>query len=83
MAEDIIASHVTADVYSRFPTAGRDPDAVIKAMTDRVVAIIRRFHMPPEDAHAFIDIAKTRGIQAFARGAVSGSISEKEEKAPQ
>jgi hypothetical protein len=77
MAEDIIASYVTAEVYSRFPTAGRDPDAVIDAMTDRVVAVIRRFHMPPDDAHAFIDIAKTRGIQAFARGAVSGSISER------
>jgi hypothetical protein len=71
MAEDIIASYVTAEVYSRHPTPGRDPDAVINAMTDRVVAIIRRFHMPPEDAHAFIDIAKTEGIRAFARAAQS------------
>ena len=67
MAEDIIVSHVTAEVYSRYPTTGRDPDAVIKAMTDRVVAIISRFYMPPEDAHAFIEIAKTQGIKAYAR----------------
>jgi hypothetical protein len=67
MAEDIIVSYVTAEVHSRYPTRGGNPDAVIQAMTDLVVAVIRRFHMPPEDAHALIEIAKTRGIKAYAR----------------
>lgn len=67
MAEDIIVSYVTAEVYSRYPRTGRDPDTVINAMSDRVIAMIKRFHMPPDDAHAFIEIAKTRGIKAYAR----------------
>jgi hypothetical protein len=67
MAQDIIVSQVTAEVYSRFPTAGRDPNAVIKAMTDRVVGTMARFKVPQDEARAFTAVVKARGMQAYGK----------------
>jgi hypothetical protein len=67
MAQDIIVSQVTAEVYARFPTKGRDPDAVLKAMSDRVIGTMARFKVPQDTARAFTAVVKTRGMAAYGK----------------
>lgn len=67
MTQDIIVSQVTAAFYSRLMAGGQKSDAVLKAMTDRVVGTMARFKVPQDDARAFTGIVKTRGMEAYGR----------------
>jgi hypothetical protein len=73
MAQDIVVSQVTATLYSRISAEGRgmaggeEPDALLKAMTGRVVGTMARFKVPQDDARVFSGIVKTRGMEAYGR----------------
>jgi hypothetical protein len=83
MAQDIIISQITAALYSSMPAAARGmggvstPDAVMKAMEDRVVGTMGRFHVPQDDALAFSGIVKTKGVEAYARARAPEQFPEK------
>lgn len=74
MAQDIIVSQVSAAFYSKLPAGGQKSDAVLKAMTDRVVGTMARLKLPQDDARAFTGIVKTRGMDAYGT-AMFGSTS--------
>ena len=85
MAQDIVVSKVTVAFYSSLSPEGRkipgvpDPDAVQKAMQERIVGIIVRFHVPEEDALAFNGIVKTKGMEAYAHARFPDQFPKKEE----
>jgi len=67
MAQDIIVSQVSAAFYSKLPGGSQKSDAVLKAMTDRVVGTMARFKVPQDDARAFTGLVKTRGMDAYGK----------------
>lgn len=86
MAQDIIVSQVTVAFYSGMSAEGRklvgvDPDAVKKAMLERVVGTTLRFHVPQDDALVFSGIVKTKGMEAYARASFPDQFPEKKDSA--
>ena len=71
MAQDIIISKVSAAFYASISAEGPrlggapEPDAVIKAMVQRVAGTFARFKAPQDDAQAFNRIVQTKGMEAF------------------
>jgi hypothetical protein len=87
MAQDIVVSQLTATVYSRMSAesrrmgGGADPDAVLKAMQERVLGTMTRFHVPQDDALVFSGIVKTKGMEAYARAQYPGQFPGKKDDA--
>jgi hypothetical protein len=83
MAQDIVVSQVSAAFFSGMSAEARnrgsDPNAVMKAMQERVVGTMARFHVPEKDALAFSGIVKTKGMEAYARARFPGQFPEKKD----
>ena len=83
MAQDVVVSQVTAAVYSRLPAEGRrmaggeEPDAILRAMTGRVIGTMTRFKVPQDEALVFSGIVKTRGMEAYGRAQFPDQFPEK------
>jgi hypothetical protein len=83
MAQDIIMAKMTAGVNLHLSLEGRkmagaeDPDAVLKAMTQRVVGVFDRFKVSQEDARAFNRIVQEQGMQAYGRARYPGVFPTK------
>jgi hypothetical protein len=73
LAQDMIVSKITAAVYTRRSAeglriaGGAEPDAVIKAMTQRVVGTFVRFKVSEDDVLAFGRIVQTQGMEAYGK----------------
>ena len=71
MAQDIIMSKVSAAFYAslnpevRRQAGGPEPEAVTRAMLERVIGAFARFKVPEDDARAFNQIVRTRGMEAY------------------
>jgi hypothetical protein len=74
MAQDIIVSKVSAAFYASLDPEGRrqaggpEPEAVTRAMLERVIGAFARFKVPEDDARAFNQIVRTRGMEAYRAG---------------
>ena len=83
MAQDIIISKVSAAFYASLTPEGRrmgggpEPEAVMKAMVQRVVGTFSRFKIPEEEARAFTQIVETNGMPAYGRARFPGQFPPK------
>jgi hypothetical protein len=73
MAQDIIVSKVSAAFYAsldaelRKQAGGPEPEAVTRAMLQRVLGTFASFKVPEDDVRAFNQIVQTRGMEAYGR----------------
>jgi len=73
MAQDIIVSRISAAFYASLNPEGRrqaggpEPEAVTRAMLQRVLGTCARFQVPEDDVRAFNQIVQTRGMDAYGR----------------
>jgi hypothetical protein len=83
VAQDIIVSKVSAAFYASLNPEGRrmgggpEPEVVMKAMAERVVAAFRRLKVPEDDARAFHRIVETKGMEAYGRARFPGQFPAK------
>jgi hypothetical protein len=74
LVKDIIHSQISAGVYSRVSKETRvrvgapEPDAVLSAMTTRVVSTFRSHGIPEAQAIEFSKLVRERGFPAYGKG---------------
>jgi hypothetical protein len=73
MAQDIIVTNVSASMFASVSEEARrmakapDPEALKKAMIDRVLGTFMRFKIPVEEARRFNQVVQTQGMEAYGR----------------
>ena len=83
MTQDIILSNAASalssqlDVQTREKTGQGDPEAVTRAMVERLAQIFTRFNVSEEDGVAFNRLVNERGTLAYARTMFPGDVPAK------